>query len=120
VTSPGPGLEPKPDPDPRWTMANERTALAWVRTALALVAGGVGLTSVARLAKLSRAIEFAAAGVCLLGAWAAVAAYIGWRQRDRAMRRGEPVPANRSLAYLTGITVVLGVAVSIYLVFSTT
>ncbi len=41
------------EPDPRFSMANERTALAWVRTSLAMVAGGVGLTSVARLAGLS-------------------------------------------------------------------
>lgn len=31
------------EPDPRFTFANERTFLAWVRTALALVAGGIGL-----------------------------------------------------------------------------
>lgn len=31
------------DPDPRFTLANERTFLAWVRTSLALLAGGIGL-----------------------------------------------------------------------------
>lgn len=31
------------DPDPRFSMANERTFLAWIRTALALIAGGIGL-----------------------------------------------------------------------------
>ena len=30
------------DPDPRFTFANERTLLAWNRTALALIAAGVG------------------------------------------------------------------------------
>jgi len=38
----GPGDEGE-EPDPRFTLANERTFLAWVRTALALVAGGIGL-----------------------------------------------------------------------------
>ena len=40
------------EPDPRLTLANERTALAWVRTGLALVAGGVGLTSLVSIADL--------------------------------------------------------------------
>jgi uncharacterized membrane protein YidH (DUF202 family) len=31
------------EPDPRFTLANERTLLAWIRTALALIAGGVAL-----------------------------------------------------------------------------
>ena len=34
------------DPDPRFTFANERTFLAWIRTALALVAGGLAVTQV--------------------------------------------------------------------------
>ena len=29
------------DPDPRFTLANERTYLAWNRTALALIGGGL-------------------------------------------------------------------------------
>ena len=31
------------EPDYRFTLANERTFLAWIRTALALIAGGVAL-----------------------------------------------------------------------------
>ena len=31
------------EPDPRFTLANERTFLAWVRTSLAMLAGGVAL-----------------------------------------------------------------------------
>ena len=35
------------EPDPRFTLANERTFLAWIRTALALIAGGVALEALA-------------------------------------------------------------------------
>jgi putative membrane protein len=35
------------EPDPRFTLANERTFLAWVRTALAMFAGGVALHALA-------------------------------------------------------------------------
>ena len=34
------------EPDARFTFANERTFLAWIRTALALLAGGVALDSI--------------------------------------------------------------------------
>lgn len=33
------------DPDYRFSLANERTFLAWLRTALALLGGGVALAS---------------------------------------------------------------------------
>ena len=38
---------PRPHPDYRFSLANERTLLAWLRTALALVAGGVAMTQFA-------------------------------------------------------------------------
>src|SRR3954462_10286719 len=34
-------------PDPRFTFANERTFLAWIRTSLALIAGGLGVDAFA-------------------------------------------------------------------------
>ncbi|HYJ74799.1 MAG TPA: DUF202 domain-containing protein [Kineosporiaceae bacterium] len=94
------------EPDPRFSMANERTALAWVRTALALVAGGIGLTSVARLAGLSRVLDVVAVVLCAGGAGLAVVAVAGWRRREVAMRLDEPLPAPAALTWL-------GVAVAV-------
>jgi putative membrane protein len=88
------------EPDPRFSMANERTALAWVRTALALVAGGVGLTSLARLANLSRFLDLVAVILCAGGAALAVVAVVGWRRRELAMRLDEPLPAPVALTWL--------------------
>jgi putative membrane protein len=106
------------EPDPRWSLANERTALAWVRTSMTLLAGGIGLTSLARAANLPRAIDFASAAICLLGAWVGASAFLTWRQRDAAMRAGEPLPASRSLPLLVGSIVVAAVALAAYLVAS--
>jgi putative membrane protein len=87
-------------------MANERTALAWMRTALALVAGGVGLTSLARIAGLSRFLDLVAVALCAAGAALAVVAVLGWRRRELAMRLDEPLPAPVALTWL-------GVAVAV-------
>ena len=98
------------EPDPRFSMANERTALAWVRTALGVVAAGIGLTTVTRLASLPRVLDLLAATLCLLGAVLAAAGVAGWRRKERALRLGEPMPAPVALPWLAlGVVVVSGV-----------
>lgn len=80
------------EPDPRFTLANERTFLAWLRTALALLAGGVAVEAftgeifppVLRVA-LS-AVLFVLAAALALGAG------VRWLQVERAMRHGRPLP----------------------------
>ncbi len=82
------------EPDPRFTMANERTFLAWVRTALALVAGGVALEALALPAHPG--LRLAASVLLLvLGLVVPALAWLGWGATERALRRGEPLPASR-------------------------
>lgn len=107
-----------PDPDPRWSLANERTALAWVRTSLALLAGGIGLTSLARVADLPRSVDLLSAAVCLLGAAVGGSALRTYRLRDAAMRNNEPLPHSRMLAVLVASIVVFAVGTAVYLVVS--
>jgi putative membrane protein len=99
-------------------MANERTALAWVRTALALVAAGVGLTSLARLAKLAPALDVLAALICLLGGWLAVNAMLGWRRRELALRTGQPLPAPTALLWIAVGIAVVAVVLALYIAVS--
>jgi putative membrane protein len=84
---------PESEPDPRFTLANERTFLAWNRTALALIAAGLGIV---QLLPPFPGVPFGrhAVGVPLivLGAVIAVAAYWEMRRNQTAMRRGEPLP----------------------------
>ena len=60
------------EPDARFSLANERTALAWLRTGLALVAGGVALTTLGTLTDQSTMVDLIAALACLAGGSLAV------------------------------------------------
>ena len=87
--APGGGTEP----DARFTLANERTFLAWNRTALALVVAGLGIV---QLLPPFPGVPWGrrALGVPLivLGAGVSVTAYVEWRRTQAALRRGAPLP----------------------------
>jgi len=75
------------EPDPRFSMANERTFLAWIRTALALVAVGVGIEALAL--PIHPVLRFVAAvAFVLLAVLAAVHAWLSWRANERSLRLG--------------------------------
>jgi putative membrane protein len=99
--------EPAEDePDYRFTLANERTFLAWQRTALGLLAASVAVIQFVPALSVPGARH--ALGL-MLGALSILTAAIGvrrWSQCDRAMRRGEPLPRQPSPVYL-GIGLVL-------------
>jgi putative membrane protein len=94
------------EPDPRFSMANERTALAWVRTGLAFIAGGIALTSVSAVTNLPEFLDIVAVLSCLIGGVTAVNALVGWRRTERAMRQGEALPAPTALRWLVGAVVI--------------
>jgi putative membrane protein len=95
---------PGQEPDPRFTFANERTFLAWNRTALALIAGGLAVAQFfeagSRYARLA-----IAAPLVLLGAALAITSHGRWRANQRALRLGEPLPES-------GLPRVLGTGVA--------
>jgi len=92
-------------PDYRFSLANERTFLAWLRTAMALVGGGFAvdqfLPDTGRPLRLALALTLLAGGaVC------ALRAINHWIRCERAMRRGEDLPVSR-------FPVLLGLAVGV-------
>lgn len=101
-------------PDPRFSLANERTALAWMRTALALVAGGVGLTSLTSLAGLPRPLHLLAAAACVSGAVLAGWAVLGWQRAERSLRTGAELPAPTALPWLAAVVALLALLLAGY------
>jgi putative membrane protein len=79
------------EPDPRFSLANERTFLAWIRTSLAFLAAGVAVHAVP-LGFPVAAQKALALLLVVLGIGAAVASWFRWAFAERAMRRGEPLP----------------------------
>lgn len=106
------------EPDPRVSLANERTALAWVRTGLGLVAAGVALTSLAAIADLSIVLDLLAAVACLAGGAVAISALGSWRRTERAIRLGEPLPAPRALPVLVGGVAVVALVLAVQAILS--
>ncbi|KQU68547.1 hypothetical protein ASC58_07430 [Phycicoccus sp. Root101] len=97
------------EPDPRFSLANERTALAWMRTALALVGGGVAMVSLASLDSLPAWTALVGAAACLGGATLSLRAVGAWARVERALRLRQPLPAPCALGVLAGGVVVLAV-----------
>jgi putative membrane protein len=95
------------DPDYRFSLANERTFLAWIRTALALVAGGLAATQLLPELQLPFAREAIGASLVALGTLLAGAAFRRWAVNEEAMRLERPIPVSRLPAVLAvGVAIV--------------
>jgi inner membrane protein YidH len=93
------------EPDPRFTLANERTFLAWVRTALAMLAGGVALHALG-LPDTTWVRDVLAITLVLFGGLVTVFAMVRWARVERAMRTQTALPAFNLGFLLTGAVLV--------------
>jgi len=107
------------EPDPRFTFANERTFLAWSRTALALVVAGLG---VVQLLPPFPGVPWGrhVLGVPLIvfGAVVAVVAYADWVRSQRAMRLGQPLPRSVMPRLLTAVITIIAVIAAVVVLVS--
>ena len=97
------------EPDPRFSLANERTFLAWIRTTLALLAGAAAVDAL-DLPMSDRAQQTIALALALAGLLSAVQSWRGWAATERAMRLDAPMPRNRATLLLAALLVVVAVA----------
>lgn len=92
------------DPDYRFTLANERTFLAWIRTALALSAGGLAALT---LLDDIRGHELLGVALLVISFLTAATSYRRWALNEQAMRLGVPLPPSRlPLVMTVGVAVI--------------
>ena len=93
------------EPDARYTFANERTFLAWSRTSLALVVGGLAIAQLLPpFPGVSWGRHAIGTPLILLGCAVSVISYVEWRANQRALRHGEPLARSR-LPQILAITI---------------
>lgn len=92
------------EPDYRFTFANERTFLAYIRTAVALLAASlaVGAFDLGLVSWAAKGLTFLLAALAVL---ASVTAWLQWARNERALRAAKPLPAS-----LVNVVLGLGVA----------
>lgn len=99
------------EPDPRFSLANERTFLAWTRTGLALIAGGVALEVLGL--DLHPGFRLAASLLLIIaGTAVAPLAWWEWMRAERALRQSKPLPGAFSSALLAVVVLAVGVLVT--------
>ena len=102
-----PAPPPEGEPDYRMSLAAERTYLAYVRTALALLAAGVAVTGALPDAGHEDLRRVMAVVLVLAGLLLAATARARWRAVDAAMRRGTPLPHGKTPLALSAAVVVV-------------
>jgi putative membrane protein len=108
----------KEEPDVRFSFANERTFLAWNRTALALIATGIAATQLLPNFHISGGRRLLGLPLVILGAFVAGASLRHWRSNENAMRRGEPLPRSPMPFILAVGIVVVGLIGAILAAFA--
>lgn len=98
------------DPDPRFSLANERTFLAWIRTSLALLAGGVALAALPIGMPTGMRIGAVAILLCL-GLATPIYGWASWMRNERALREDTPLHAPS-----LGLVIVIGLILAAALV----
>lgn len=101
------------EPDYRFTLANERTFLAWIRTSLALAAGGLGAINLIDDFYGQEWIGLILLGLSFL---TAATAYRRWVTNERSMRLGVPLPTSHLPALIAVGTALLGIGAAVLFV----
>ncbi len=104
------------DPDPRFTLANERTFLAWVTTSLGLL--GIGLAVGTIIPGEHFSINLLAILWILMAAILSIRALIRWFRMERAMRLDQGLPLSTSIPVVAISLALLSVATGIAVVIA--
>jgi putative membrane protein len=112
----GPADQPEEqEPDYRFTLANERTFLAWIRTALALIAGGVAVVQLVPAFSVPGVRHGLGVLLTSAGGVLAVLAVRRWQRVQTAIRRDVDLPPSPMPFLLGGAILIVAVLVIIVL-----
>ena len=106
------------DPDYRFTLANERTFLAWLRTGLALLAGAVALASLVRDFGPRPMRLIVTALLMTLSLTVTIGAYVRWDRAERAIRQKLPLPMDPMPRIMIGGAAVITAAVAVLIMLA--
>ena len=107
------------EPDPRFTFANERTFLAWSRTALALVVAGLGIVQLLPpFPGVPWGRHLLGVPLMVFGAIVAVTAYREWTRSQWAMRHGQPLPRSIMPTIMAVIIALMAVTSAVVVLLS--
>lgn len=102
------------DPDPRFTLANERTFLAWMTTSLGLL--GIGLAVGTIIPGDAAVLRLVASLWIVVSVVVALRALVRWFVIERAMRLGRGLPLSRSIPVVAAMVGLLSVASAVLIV----
>lgn len=105
------------EPEVQASLANERTALSWIRTGMTLIAGGVALATLSSFGDLPLVILVIAGLASLGGAALAVWALVSWRRTERALRLRQPIPEPSVLPWVVAGVVAVGLLLAVLTTF---
>lgn len=113
-----PGGDPDgTDPDVRFSFANERTFLAYNRTALALVTAGLAVTQLLPPFDVPGGRRMIGLPLIAMGTLIAVASLYQWRSNEQAMRHGRSLPKSilpPVVAAVVAVSAVVALALAIF------
>jgi putative membrane protein len=105
------------EPDPRFTLANERTFLAWIRTSLALLAGGIAIEAFTADLFLEPVRKGIAVLLLLLGMLLSGGAAMRWLRVERSMRNKAPLPLPLIVPLLAGAGALAAAVVLVFILW---
>jgi putative membrane protein len=116
TTSSRRGKEPVgEEPDARFSFANERTFLAWNRTALGCIVAGLAVSHVLKPEHGSTVgPKLAGLALMLVGGLLSLFSYSNWSASEMALRLRRPLPHSKLPILISVVTAVVAVTAMIY------
>ncbi len=100
-------------PDYRFSLANERTFLAWIRTAMAILAGAIAVDQLTPQIAPTPVRIVLCLVLAVIGAFLAIEAYRRWSLQEQAMRQGRELPHAWLLVAMTIVVATAGAVVAL-------